>query len=260
MPTILDEIVAAKRAEVAAAKASVPDSELARRAGDAPPPRGFAAAVRGPGAVRVIAEVKKASPSAGVLRLDFDPVRIAEAYAANGAAALSVLTDGPFFQGSLADLRAVRAAVPLPVLRKDFVLDRYQLLEARAAGADAALLIAEILPGSLLADLHREAVALGLDVLVEVHDAEQLPRALDAGATLLGINNRDLRTFRTRLEHTLGLLPRVPAGVTVVSESGIRTAADLQRLGAAGVSAVLVGEALMRSPDVGEALAALLGR
>ncbi|MFO0852248.1 MAG: indole-3-glycerol phosphate synthase TrpC [Gemmataceae bacterium] len=255
--TILDRIVESKWREIAAAKAAVPETSLERQAADRPPARGFAAALRVPGEVRVIAEVKKASPSAGVIRPDFDPVAIAQAYQANGAACLSVLTDEPFFQGSLSDLRAVRAAVSLPLLRKDFVLDRYQLLEARVAGADAALLIAEILPGDRLAALHREAVALGLDVLVELHDADQLPRVLDAGATLVGINNRDLRTFHTRLEHTLDLMPHIPAGVTVVSESGIRTAADLQRLKAAGVSAVLVGESPMRSPDVGAALSEL---
>lgn len=257
--TILDRIVESKWREIAAAKAAVPEATLERQAADRPPARGFAAALQVPGEVRVIAEVKKASPSAGVIRPDFDPVAIAQAYQANGAACLSVLTDKPFFQGSLADLRAVRAAVSLPLLRKDFVLDRYQLLEARVAGADAALLIAEILPDDRLAALHREAVALGLDVLVELHDADQLPRVLDAGATMVGINNRDLRTFHTRLEHTLDLMPHISAGVTVVSESGIRTAADLQRLKAAGVSAVLVGESLMRQPDVGVALAALRG-
>ena len=257
MPTILDEIVARKWQEVAAAKAATSDAELERLVADRPPCRGFAAALRRPGEVAVIAEVKKASPSAGVIRPDFDPVAVARTYERHGAACLSVLTDADFFQGSRADLRAVRAAVSLPVLRKDFVLDRRQLLEARADGADAALLIAEILPGDRLATLHREAVALGLDVLVELHDADQLPRVLDAGATLVGINNRDLRTFQTRLDHTLDLLPRVPAGVTVVSESGIRDRADLDRLAAAGASAVLVGESLMRSADIGAALDAL---
>jgi indole-3-glycerol phosphate synthase len=209
--------------------------------------------------VRIIAEVKKASPSAGVIRPDFDPVGIAEAYERHGASCISVLTDGPYFQGSLSHLSAVRRAVSRPLLRKDFVLDRYQLLEARLAGADAALLIAEILPGDRLDRLHSDAQELGLDVLIELHDAEQLPRVLDAGATLVGINNRDLRTFRTRLEHTLDLMPRIPDGVTVVSESGIRTSDDLARLGAAGVRAVLVGESLMRSADIGAALDALRG-
>jgi indole-3-glycerol phosphate synthase len=259
MPTILDRIVEAKRREVEAACGRVPEAELERRTAGLPPTRGFAAALRRPGEVRIIAEVKKASPSAGVIRADFDPVRIARTYERHGAACVSVLTDGPYFQGSLEHLAAVRAAVGCPLLRKDFILDRYQLLEARLAGADAALLIAEILPGDRLAELHREAVALGLDVLVELHDADQLDRVLGCGATLVGINNRDLRTFETRLEHTLDLMPRVPAGVTVVSESGIRTHADLRRLAAAGVHAVLVGESLMRSPDVGAALDTLRG-
>jgi indole-3-glycerol phosphate synthase len=259
MPTILDRIVEAKRREVVSARARIPEADLEQRISELPPTRGFGAALRAPGEVRVIAEVKKASPSAGVIRADFDPVRIARTYERHGAACISVLTDGPFFQGSLEHLAAVRGAVGCPLLRKDFILDRYQLLEARAAGADAALLIAEILPGDRLAALHREAVALGLDVLVELHDTDQLPRVLNCGATLVGINNRDLRTFETRLDHTLELLPQIPAGVTVVSESGIRTHADLQRLADAGVQAVLVGESLMRSPDVGAALDELRG-
>ena len=259
MPSILDRIVETKRQEIEAARARLPEAELERRLADEPPTRGFAAALRAPGEARVIAEVKKASPSAGVIRADFDPVAIARTYERHGAACISVLTDGPYFQGSLDHLTAVCAAVRCPLLRKDFVLDRYQLLEARLAGADAALLIAEILPGDRLAVLHREATALGLDVLVELHDADQLPRVLASGATLVGINNRDLRTFETRLDHTLDLLPHVPAGVTVVSESGIRTHADMRRLADAGVQAVLVGESLMRSPDVGAALDSLRG-
>ncbi len=259
MPTILDRIMETKWAEIAAARAAVPDVDLARRAADLPPTRDFTAAVGRAGVVNVIAEVKKASPSAGVIRADFDPVAIASAYAAHGAAAISVLTDVDYFQGSLAYLTAVRQAVPVPVLRKDFVLDRYQLLEARVAGADAALLIAECLPGDRLAALQRDATALGLHTLVELHDAEELPRVLDCGATVIGINNRDLRTFTTRLEHTLDLLAKIPADRVVVSESGIRTHADLQRLGAAGAKAVLVGESLMRAPDIGAALDELRG-
>lgn len=259
MPTVLDEILESKRCEVDAARARAPDVELERALAAAPPTRSFAARLTAPGPIRVIAEVKKASPSAGVIRPDFDPVEVARRYERHGAACVSVLTDAPYFQGSLGDLTAVRAAVGLPLLRKDFVIDRYQLLEARLAGADAVLLIAEALPGDELATLHRQAVELGLDVLVELHDAEQLPRVLDCGAKLVGINNRDLRTFSTRLEHTLDLLPRIPAGVAVVSESGIRTRDDLVRLSAAGVRAVLVGESLMRSPDIGAALDALLG-
>lgn len=259
MATVLDEILESKRREVATARTRVPDAELERAVAGLPPTRGFAARLTVPGSMKVIAEVKKASPSAGVIRPDFDPAAIALTYERHGATCASVLTDGPYFQGSLNDLRAVRAAVGLPLLRKDFVIDRYQLLEARRAGADAALLIAEALPGKELATLHRQAVDLGLDVLVELHDADQLPRVLDCGAKLVGINNRDLRTFRTRLEHTLDLLPRIPAGVAVVSESGVRTHDDFVRLQSAGVRAVLVGESLMRSPDIGAALDALLG-
>jgi indole-3-glycerol phosphate synthase len=204
--------------------------------------------------------VKKASPSAGVIRADFDPVAIARTYEAHGATAISVLTDVEYFQGSLKYLTDVRAAVGLPVLRKDFIIDRYQLLEARAAGADAVLLIAECLPGDRLPTLQREATSLGLHTRVELHDAEQLPRVLDCGAPVIGINNRDLRTFTTRLEHTLELLPKIPADRTVVSESGIKTHADLVKLGTAGARAVLVGESLMRAADIGAALDALRGR
>ncbi len=260
MPTILDRIVETKWREIDAARRAVPDADLERRVAGLPPVRDFAAALRAAGEVRVIAEVKKASPSAGVIRADFDPVAIARAYHAHGAAAISVLTDRDYFQGSLDYLRAVREAVPVPLLRKDFVLDRYQLLEARAAGADAALLIAEILPGDRLATLQREATELGLHTLVELHDADQLARVVDCGAAVVGINNRDLRTFATRLDHTLDLMGGIPADRVVVSESGIRTRADLDRLAAAGVRAVLVGESLMRQPDVGAALDALLGR
>lgn len=259
MADILQRIVETKWREIAAAQARVPAADLERQVAGLPPGRGFAAALRVPGTVRVIAEVKKASPSAGVIRADFDPTAIARSYERNGAACLSVLTDEPHFQGHLTHLTAARAAVGIPVLRKEFVLDRYQLLEARMAAADAVLLIAEILPGDRLADLHRDAVALGLDVLVELHDADQLPRVLDCGATLVGINNRDLRTFATRLTHTLDLLPHIPKAVTVVSESGIKTTADLRALAAAGVQAVLVGESLMRAADPGAALAGLLG-
>ncbi len=259
MPTILDRIVDTKLREIEAAKRAVPEAELERRIAALPRTRDFSQAVRRPGWITVIAEVKKASPSAGVIRADFDPVAIARTYEAHGAAAISVLTDAEYFQGSLAYLSAVREAVACPVLRKDFILERYQLLEARAAGADAVLLIAECLPGDRLATLHREAVALGLHTLIELHDAEQLPRVLDSGGPVLGINNRDLRTFTTRLEHTLELLPKIPADRTVVSESGITSHEDLVRLGTAGARAVLVGESLMRAPDIGAALAALRG-
>lgn len=259
MSTILDRIMETKRREVAAARAAVPDAELERRAAAHAPPRDFTGALRGAAGVAVIAEVKKASPSAGVIRADFDPVRIATTYERHGAAAISVLTDADYFQGRLQYLTDVKAAVACPVLRKDFVLDRYQLLEARCAGADAVLLIAECLPGTQLAELQAQAVALGLHTLVELHDADELPRVLDCGAAVIGINNRDLRTFVTRLEHTLELLPKIPPDRVVVSESGIRTHADLLALGAAGARAVLVGESLMRAADIGAALDALRG-
>ena len=209
--------------------------------------------------MRIIAEVKKASPSAGVIRPDFDPVAIARTYERHGADCLSILTDDSFFQGRLEFVTAARAATALPALRKEFILDRYQLLESRAAGADAVLLIAEILPGDRLKTLFDQATALGLHVLVELHDADQLSRVIDCGATLIGINNRDLRTFDTRLDHTLQLLPRIPPGPIVVSESGIKTNADIRRLEEAGVKAVLVGESLMRAPDIGAALDELRG-
>lgn len=258
MPTILDEIVAKKREEVAAARCALPEMELARRCRELPPGRDFEGALQRPG-MRVIAEIKKASPSAGIIRTDFDPVAIARIYEAHGADCLSVLTDRPFFQGDLAYLTSAREAVRIPILRKEFIIDRYQLLEARAAGADAVLLIAEILPASELKTLYDAARALGMHVLVELHDAEQLLRVIDCGATLIGINNRDLRTFQTNLEHTLELLPQVPSGCCVVSESGIKTHDDLKLLEAAGVKAVLVGESLMRSPDIGTALDRLRG-
>lgn len=257
MSNILDRIVATKWQEIAAAKVRVPEVELLARLRDRPPCAGFAAKLRKQGGVRVIAEVKKASPSAGVIRADFDPVRIAQIYEANGADCLSVLTDETYFQGHLDYLSAVKNAVAIPILRKDFVLDGYQLLEARAAGADAVLLIAEILPGQRIAELHAEAVAFGLDVLVELHDATELPRVLASGATLVGVNNRDLRTFTTRLEQTLEIAEKIPTDVTLVSESGIRTRADVERLATAGVHAILVGESLMRADDIGAALRAL---
>ncbi|AWM39704.1 Indole-3-glycerol phosphate synthase [Gemmata obscuriglobus] len=258
-PTILDRIVETKRREVETARAAVPEGELARRADDAAPTRDFKSAIRRLGMITLIAEVKKASPSAGVIRADFDPVRIATTYEEHGAAAISVLTDVEYFQGSLEYLTAVKAAVKCPVLRKDFIIDRYQLLEARCAGADAVLLIAECLPGNQLAQLQKEAVALGLHTLVELHDADQVSRVIDSGAAIIGINNRDLRTFETRLEHTLDLLTQIPVDRVVVSESGIKTHADLVRLGAAGARAVLVGESLMRASDIGAALDALRG-
>lgn len=259
MGTILDDIMATKRREIAAAKAARPEAGLRELAAATAQPRNFFAALSGPGPIKLIAEVKKASPSAGVIRPDFDPVQIAQIYERHGASCLSVLTDEFYFQGHLDYLRDVRAAVGLPVLRKDFILDRYQLYEARAAGADAVLLIAECLDDCNLRALHNEAVALGLTPLVELYDPENLTRVFDAGATLIGINNRDLRTFKTDLDHTLRLRERVPDQCVLVSESGIRTPEDVQRLAAAGVDAILVGETLMREADIGRAVDVLLG-
>jgi indole-3-glycerol phosphate synthase len=257
MSTILDQIVADKRREVQTRRAAQPRAELERRLAAAPPVRDFRAALeRGPG-LGIIAEVKKASPSAGVLRAEFDPVALALAYADGGADAISVLTDEPHFQGRLEYLTAIRSAVLPPVLRKDFILDPYQVVEARVAGADAVLLIAEVLSEQELPALLAEIHALGMQALVELYDRANLPRVLASGAQLIGVNNRDLRTFVTRLEHTLDLARDVPADRCLVSESGIRTAADLHRLQEAGVKAVLVGETLMRAGDPAEAVRAL---
>jgi indole-3-glycerol phosphate synthase len=255
---ILDDIVRAKREEIAEHRRKRPlealtDAELYRA-----PRRGFGAALAAPGRA-IIAEVKKASPSRGVIRADFDAVKIARAYAQAGARAISVLTDAPFFQGSLAYLEAIRHVVDQPLLRKDFLVDPYQLHEARAFGADAVLLITTILSEEALRDLASLAAALGLDALVEVHSAGELERAARCEAKLLGINNRDLRTFVTRLEVTESLAPLAPPGATVVAESGFKTVADLERLEAAGVRAFLIGESLMAAPDPGAALRGLLG-
>lgn len=259
MATMLDTIVRQKRQEVEAAQARVPAAELMRMLATAPRVRNFRAALDRASGMAVIAEVKKASPSAGVLRTDFDPVAIATTYAAHGAACLSVLTDGPFFQGKLTDLSAVRAAVAQPVLRKDFILNSYQLIEARAAGADAVLLIAEVLDGPDLARLWQETHDLGMQALVELYEPGNLPRVLDSGARLIGVNNRNLHTFETRLEHTLEVLPKLPPDCCLVSESGIRSRADVVRLQEAGVKAVLVGETLMRADDAGAKLDELRG-
>jgi len=258
MPTILDEIVAAKRAEVVRVKAALPEERLRDRLAGAPPPRDFFGALCGGPPVRLIAEVKKASPSAGVIREDFDPVALARIYQRHGASCLSVLTDAPYFQGSLEYLRQIRAAVDLPVLRKDFIIDPYQVLEARAAGADAVLLIAECLAGESLGSLHDAIVELGMTPLVELYEPDNLARVLATGARLVGVNNRNLKTFQTDLEHTIRLRPQIPADRVVVGESGIRTRADVERLEAAGVGAILVGESLMARPDVGAAVDELL--
>ena len=259
MPDVLREIVEHKRSELERAKSAVPPQELQRRLADAPAVRGFAAALAARSPVALIAEVKRASPSAGVIRGDIDPVIVGRAYEQCGAACLSVLTDEKFFQGSLDDLVQVRQAVSVPVLRKDFLIDRYQVLEARAAGADCVLLIAECLDNCRLRELYFYASELGMDALVEIYDAEHLDRVLELEPAIVGINNRDLRTFATDLNHTLELAPRAAAQTILVSESGIRTGDDVARLRAAGVRAILVGETLMRSGNVAATIADLLG-
>ena len=260
MTTILDKIVATKRQEIEQAKTKTPQAALLERLADGPPVRDFLAALARPGRIRLIAEVKKASPSAGVIRADFQPAAIAEIYQRHGADCISVLTDRPYFQGSLEHLRQVRAAVDLPVLRKDFIIDTYQVVEARAAGADAVLLIAECLDDASLRALHEAVIELGMTPLVELFEPSNLPRVLQIGARLVGINNRDLRSFQTDLKHTLRLRRQIPRDRVVVGESGIRTRRDVQRLEAAGVDAILVGETLMADPDVGAAVDKLLGQ
>ena len=256
--TLLERIVRSKRAEVGSTTARL--AEFRDRARDAEPTRPFAAALRHPAQVQLLAEIKRRSPSAGEIRPGADPADVARAYAEGGAAALSVLTDREFFGGDLGALRAVRSAVALPLLRKDFLIDPVQLWEARAAGADAVLLIVRILDDARLAELLGLAAKAGIDALVEVHDAAELERALAAGARLVGVNNRDLGSFRTDLDLSVRLARSVPGEATLVAESGIRAAEDVDRLGAAGVDAVLVGESLMRQDDLRAAAAALAGR
>jgi len=252
--TVLDEILASTRVDVARRKRELPLEEFSGRDG-APSARRlrFREALAGPD-IAVIAEFKRRSPSAGALREAPDVREIVGAYERGGAAALSILTEGPHFEGSLADLRTARAACALPILRKDFIVDPYQLHEAVAAGADAVLLIAAALDRPVLASLHAGAAEIGLDALVEVHDRRELQVALDVGAELIGINNRDLRDFSVDVQRTSRLLADVPSGVTVVSESGIASAEQLRRLGEEGVQAVLVGESLMRASDPEAAL------
>ena len=254
---ILERIVETKRREVGGLRPHA--AELERSARDAPAARDFAQTLGSHAHVRVIAEVKRRSPGAGEIRPGLDPAALARGYQARGAAAVSVLTDRDYFGGSLADLRTVREAVSLPLLRKDFVIDPLQVSEARAAGADAVLLIVRILDDARLAELLGVVSEHRMTALVEVHDARELERAADAGALVIGINNRDLATFTTELSVTLGLLEQLPTGAVVVSESGIQTRADVERLGEAGVHAVLVGESLLRAPDPGLALGALVG-
>lgn len=257
--TILDKIVAEKRREIAAARQRIDERALEAQLADAPPVRDFFAALAAPGPIRLIAEVKKASPSAGVIRADFDPVAIARTYQSHGASCVSVLTDEPFFQGKLEYLTAIRLAIELPVLRKDFILDRYQLLEARVAGADAVLLIAECLDDCSLRSLHNHCIELGMTPLVELYDPANLPRVLDAGARLVGVNNRNLHTFEVDLQHVVRLRAQVPEDCVLVAESGIRTHDDVSMLAAAGIEAMLVGESLTREADIGAAVDRLLG-
>ena len=260
MSDILQRIVAVKREELLAARAAHSESALREAAEAQSVPRGFATALRAKlaaGLPAVIAEIKKASPSKGVIREHFVPAEIAASYASHGAACLSVLTDVGFFQGHADCLRQARAACALPVLRKDFMIDTYQVLEARAMGADCILLIAACLSDAQMAELEACAIEQGLDVLVEVHDGTELARALALKTPLLGINNRNLRSFEVTLDTTLGLLRDVPADRLLITESGIVNRGDVQRMRAAGVHAFLVGEAFMRADEPGEALAAL---
>ena len=260
MSTLLEKIVARKRVEVADSKRTRDTAALTALLAAAAPVRDFFAALAGPGPIKLIAEFKRQSPSAGEIRPGATVAEVVQGYAAGGASALSVLTDGPGFGGSLDDLRAARAAVLLPVLRKEFIVDRHQVVEARVHGADAVLLIAECLDDCHLRSLYREIIDLGMTPLVELHSEEHLDRVLDLGATLIGINNRDLHTMTTDLGHTLRLRARVPAHCVVVAESGIRTRADVEQLERAGIGAMLVGESLLKAADPGAAAAALLGR
>ncbi len=250
MASILDQIVAHKFAEVAANRERRPLAELKTQVADAPPPRDFLAALREADSPALIAEIKQASPSKGVICADFRPLEIARIYANEGAAAISVLTDEQFFRGSLDVLTQVRQTVSLPVLRKDFIIDEYQVTEARVAGADALLLIAECLPSPRLQQLHRLTCELGMTPLVELYDADNLPRVLELEPLLVGVNSRDLRTFQVDLDRTVELRKQVPRDVLFVAESGIACRTDVERLAAGGVDAMLVGETLMGADDM----------
>ena len=257
--TFLERIVSHVRERVASGRAQISIDQLVNRPLYEMPRRDFARSLASASGRRIIAEVKRASPSKGLIREDFDPVAIAKDYAANGAAALSVVTEERFFGGSLDSLSAIREAVSLPVLRKDFIVDPYQVVEARSFGADAILLIATILEKAQLRELHEQARALSLDTLVEVHTQEDLYSALEAGVHVVGINNRDLHTFEVDLSVSEGLLPQVPGGVLAICESGIGSVEQLRRLERSGGHVFLIGETLMRAPSPGAKLAELLG-
>ena len=256
---ILDDILAQTRQAVARARGQRPLAQLEEQLASAPPVRDFCAALRGMSGPACIAEFKRRSPSKGWIKQDADPVVVASAYQAAGAAAISVLTDGPFFGGSLDDLRRVSATVDIPVLRKDFIIDPYQVAEARAAGADAVLLIVAALRQEDLVGLLAEVRHLGMEALVETHDRAEVERALAADARMIGVNHRDLRTFQMDMSLASSMRPFIPSSRLLVAESGIRTAADVRRMQAAGIDAVLVGEGLMCEPEPGSALRKLLG-
>ncbi|QDU06735.1 indole-3-glycerol phosphate synthase TrpC [Gimesia aquarii] len=259
MDNILEEIIATKQIEVSQAKARLPFEQLAEQLTDAPSIRDFVNSLKIHAPVGMIAEVKKASPSAGLIRDDFHPVDIARIYEASGAACISVLTDEHYFQGHLDYLKAVRKAVSIPVLRKDFIIERYQILEARVAGADSVLLIAECLDDNQLEDLYAYAKELGMSALVEIYDPQNLERVLKLSPPMLGINNRNLKTFVTTLDHSIQLSSEIPQNCLLISESGIQNRQDVLRLQNSGVGGILVGETLMRAPDIGEKVSELLG-
>lgn len=256
--TILDKIVATKRREIAETYANSTLAEMEKRCHDAPRPLDFVAALARPGSIRLIAEVKKASPSKGLIRADFEPVAIAKQYELAGASCLSVLTDKPYFQGDLQYLADIRRAVSIPLLRKDFILDRIQIAEARSVGADAVLLIAECLSPDELKSLYDYTRSLGMEALIELYDESNLPAVLATKATLVGVNNRDLRTFEVDLLHVVRIKEKIPADRLVVAESGIYHAHEAKMLYERGIAAMLVGESLMRQPDIVAATKQLL--